>query len=144
MADRAPPPSVFDRFEVPAASKLLGWTLRNVDPAAGTIEIGFTADERFGNPQGFVQGGIIGAMLDDTHGPALFAHVNGAVFPVTVDFNISFIKAARFGSFIGKGRLVSMGKTIAFTEAELFDESGDLVARGTFTSRLVASSGAQG
>jgi len=135
--DVVPPPSVFDRFDVPAASKLLGWTLRKIDPAAGTIEIGFSADERFANPQGFVQGGIIAAMLDDTHGPALFAHVDGAVFPVTVDFNVSFIKAARFGSFIGKGRLVSMGKTIAFTEAELFDESGDLVARGTFTSRLV-------
>jgi uncharacterized protein (TIGR00369 family) len=142
--DTAPPPSVFDRFETPAASALLGWTLRTVNPMAGTIEIGFTADERFANPQGYVQGGMIAAMLDDTHGPALFAHVEGAVFPVTVDFNVSFIKAARFGSFIGKGRLISMGKTIAFTEAELFDESGDLVARGTFTSRLVASSGKQG
>jgi uncharacterized protein (TIGR00369 family) len=132
------PPSVFDRFETPAASKMLGWTLLAVDPAAGTIEIGFRADERFGNPQGFVQGGIIGAMLDDTHGPALFAHVDGAMFPVTVDYHVSFIKAARFGSFVGKGRLVSMGKTIAFTEADLFDEAGDLVARGTFTSRLVS------
>jgi len=135
----AAPPSVFDRLEVPAASRLLGWTLRDVHPAAGTIEIGFTADERFANPQGFVQGGIIAAMLDDTHGPALFAHVDGAVFPVTVDFNVSFIKAARMGSFIGKGRLVSMGRTIAFTEAELFDEAGELVARGTFTSRLVSN-----
>ena len=142
--DAQRPPSVFDRFETPAASKLLGWTLLAVDPPAGTIEIGFAADERFANPQGFVQGGIIGAMLDDTHGPALFAHVDGAVFPVTVDYNISFIKAARFGSFVGKGRLVSMGKTIAFTEAELFDAAGELVARGTFTSRLVASSGVQG
>ena len=133
-------PSVFDRFEMPAASRLLGWTLLAVDPPAGTVEIGFTADERFGNPQGFVQGGIVGAMLDDTHGPALFAHVDGAVFPVTVDYHVSFIKAARFGSFVGKGRLVSMGKTIAFTEAELFDEAGDLVARGTFTSRLVPGS----
>ena len=137
MADNPSPPSVFDRFETPAASMLLGWTLLAVDPAAGTIEIGFTADERFANPQGFVQGGIVGAMLDDTHGPALFAHVDGAVFPVTVDYHVSFIKAARFGSFLGKGRLVSMGKTIAFTEAELFDESGELIARGTFTSRLV-------
>jgi uncharacterized protein (TIGR00369 family) len=139
--DASPPPSVFDRFDVPAASQLLGWTLRKIDPAAGTIEIGFTADEHFGNPQGFVQGGIIAAMLDDTHGPALFGHVDGAVYPVTVDFNVSFIKAARFGSFVGKGRLVSMGKTIAFTEAELFDESGDLIARGTFTSRLVSAPG---
>jgi uncharacterized protein (TIGR00369 family) len=137
--DAAPPQSVFDRFETPAASRLLGWTLLAIDPPAGTIEIGFMADERFANPQGFVQGGIIGAMLDDTHGPALFAHVDGAVFPVTVDYHVSFIKAARFGSFVGKGRLISMGKTIAFTEAELFDEAGDLVARGSFTSRLVAS-----
>jgi uncharacterized protein (TIGR00369 family) len=132
------PPSVFDRFELPAASALLGWTLRAVDPPAGTIEIGFTVDDRFGNPQGFVQGGIIAAMLDDTHGPALFAHVDGKVFPVTIDCNISFIKAAQFGNFVGKGRLVNMGKTIAFTEAELFDEAGELIARGTFTSRLVA------
>ena len=131
-------PSVFDRFELPAASALLGWTLRAVDPPAGTIEIGFTVDGRFGNPQGFVQGGIIAAMLDDTHGPALFAHVDGKVFPVTIDCNISFIKAAQFGNFVGKGRLVNMGKTIAFTEAELFDEAGELIARGTFTSRLVA------
>ncbi len=128
---------MFDRFEVPAASALLGWTLRDIDPAAGTIEIGFAADERFANPQGYVQGGILGAMLDDTHGPALFGHVDGAIFPVTVDFNISFIKAARFGTFVGKGRVVSVGKTIAFTEAELFDEAGQMVARGTFTSRLV-------
>ena len=134
----ARPPSVFDRFELPAASALLGWTLRAIDPAAGTIEIGFTADQRFGNPQGFVQGGIIAAMLDDTHGPALFAHVDGRIFPVTVDCSISFIKGARPGRFVGKGRLVSLGKTIAFTEAELFDEQGDLIARGTFTSRLVA------
>jgi uncharacterized protein (TIGR00369 family) len=139
--DSMPPTSIFDRFPAPAASQLLGWTLLAVDPAAGTIEIGFTADERFGNPQGFVQGGIIGAMLDDTHGPALFAHVDGAVFPVTVDYHISFIRAARFGSFVGKGRLVSMGKTIAFTEAELFDSDGALIARGAFTSRLVSSKG---
>lgn len=134
----ASPPSVFDRFELPAASALLGWTLRAIDPPAGTIEIGFSADERFGNPQGFVQGGVVAAMLDDTHGPALFAHVDGEVFPVTIDCNISFIKAAKFGSFVGKGRLVSIGKTIAFTEAELFNEGGELIARGTFTSRLVA------
>jgi uncharacterized protein (TIGR00369 family) len=133
----ASPPSVFDRFDLPAASALLGWTLRAIDPSAGTIEIGFTADARFANPQGMVQGGIIAAMLDDTHGPALFAQLDGTMFPVTVDCAISFIRSARFGQFIGRGRVVSCGKTIAFTEAELFDEKGEMVARGTFTSRLV-------
>jgi len=133
----ASPPSVFDRFDLPAASALLGWTLRAIDPSAGTIEIGFTADARFANPQGMVQGGIIAAMLDDTHGPALFAQLDGTMFPVTVDCAISFIRSARFGQFTGRGRVVSCGKTIAFTEAELFDQAGEMVARGTFTSRLV-------
>jgi uncharacterized protein (TIGR00369 family) len=135
--DAAPPPSVFDRFELPAASALLGWTLRAIDAKAGTIEIGFTIDERFANPQGMVQGGFIAAMLDDTHGPALFAQLDGEMFPVTVDCSISFLRAARFGNFIGRGRVISCGKTIAFTEGELFDQGGTLVARGTFTSRLV-------
>ena len=47
-----------------------------------------------------------------------------------IDFNISFVKAARPGQFVGKGRVVNLGKTIALTEAELFDEAGELVARG--------------
>ena len=133
----APPPSVFDRFPMPPASKLLGWTLRGVDTAAGTIEIGFTADERFTNPGGTVQGGFLAAMLDDTQGPALFAATDGQVYAPTIGFNIAFIKAARPGAFVGKGRVVSLGKTIAFTEAELFDETGELVARATFSSRAM-------
>ena len=137
-------PSVFDRFEAPPSARLLGWTLRAINPAAGTIEIGFTADERFLNPAGTVQGGFIAAMLDDTQGPALFGMTNGEVYAPTVDFTISFVKAARAGSFIGKGRVVSLGKTIAFTEAELFDEAGELVARATFTCRVMRGEMASG
>ena len=131
------PSSVFDRFPLPPASKLLGWTLRGVDPAAGTIEIGFTADERFTNPGGTVQGGFLAAMLDDTQGPALFAMTDGQVYAPTIDFNITFIKAARPGSFVGTGRVINLGKTIVVSEAELFDAAGDLVARATFTSRAM-------
>lgn len=134
----SPPPSVFDNFPLPPASKLLGWTLRAVDTEAGTIEIGFEADERFVNPAGTVQGGFLAAMLDDTQGPALFAMTAGQVYAPTIGFNVSFIKAARPGRFIGKGRVVSLGKTIVFTEAELFDEAGELVARATFSSRAMS------
>jgi uncharacterized protein (TIGR00369 family) len=140
----APPPSVFDRYPVPPASQLLGWTLRDVDVAAGTIEIGFTVDSRFINPAGTVQGGFLAAMLDDTQGPALFAMTDGAVYAPTIDFTISFLKPARPGAFVGKGRVVNAGKTIVFTEAELFDADGNLVARGTFTNRAMRGPGAGG
>ena len=139
-----PPPSVFDDFPLPPASKLLGWTLRDVDTGKGTIEIGFEADERFVNPAGTVQGGFLAAMLDDTQGPALFAMTDGRVYAPTVDFTVSFLKAARPGRFVGKGRVISLGKTIAFTEAELFDEAGELVARATFSSRAMRGDVASG
>ena len=142
--DRAPPPSVFDDFPLPAASKLLGWNLRDVDVEKGTIEIGFTADERFVNPAGNVQGGFLAAMLDDTQGPALFAMTGGSVYAPTIDFTTSFIKPARPGRFVGKGRVISKGKTIVFTEAELFDEAGDLVARATFSARAMTGEMAKG
>jgi acyl-coenzyme A thioesterase PaaI-like protein len=48
---------------------LLGWELEAVDPDAGTIELSFTAREEFLNPAGYIQGGSLAAMLDDTLGP---------------------------------------------------------------------------
>jgi uncharacterized protein (TIGR00369 family) len=139
-----PPPSVFDHFPMPPSAKLLGWTLRDVDTGAGTIEIGFSVDDRFINPGGTVQGGFLAAMLDDTQGPALFAMTNGKVYAPTIDFTVSFLKPARPGDFVGRGRVVSAGKTIVFTEAELFDAEGDLVARATFSNRAMRGDVARG
>ena len=137
-------PSIFDRFEAPPSARLLGWTLRAIDTDAGTIEIGFTADERFLNPAGTVQGGILAAMLDDTQGPALFGSTHGEIYAPTIDFNVTFVKPARPGNFVGKGRVVNLGKTIALTEAELFDDAGELVARATFTCRVMRGEMANG
>ncbi|MBO9715200.1 PaaI family thioesterase [Sphingomonas sp.] len=129
--------SIFDDFPTPSSARLLGWHVRAVDVAAQTIEIGFVADERFLNPGGTVQGGFLAAMLDDTQGPALFSATQGAVYAPTIDFHVVCLKPARPGRFVGKARVVSLGKTIAVTEAELFDERGALVARGTFTGRVM-------
>jgi uncharacterized protein (TIGR00369 family) len=137
-SNRAPStPSIFDRFEPPATARLLGWNLRAIDTHAGTIEVGFSADERFTNPGGTVQGGILATMLDDAQGPALFGSTHGEIYAPTINFNVSFVKPARPGKFTAKGRVVNIGRSIAFTEAELFDADGDLVARGTFTNRIM-------
>ncbi|WP_218943019.1 PaaI family thioesterase [Sphingomonas sp. R-74633] len=129
--------SIFDDFPVPSSARLMGWEVLAVDVAAKTIAIGFTIDDRFLNPAGTVQGGILGAMLDDTQGPVLFASTEGAVYAPTIDYHVVCLKPALPGRFTGKARVVSLGKTIAVTEAELFDEGDNLVARGTFTGRVM-------
>jgi len=129
--------SIFDDFPPPSSARLLGWEVKAVDVAAKTIEIGFTADDRFLNPAGTVQGGFLAAMLDDTQGPALYAASEGQVYAPTIDFHVVCLKPARPCRFTGRARVVSLGKTIAVTEAELFDEGGTMVARGTFTGRVM-------
>ena len=132
--------SVFTRLPAPPAAETLGWELITEDPDAGTIEIAFHPGEAFLNPQGSIQGGFVAAMLDDTMGPALVSKTDGACVPLSLDMNVTFIRLVRPGRVIGKGRVVSQGKTIAFLEAELFSEEGQLLARATSSARIVASS----
>ena len=129
--------SVFRRLPAPPAAETLGWELLREDPAAGTVEIAFHPGEAFLNPHGTVQGGFVAAMLDDTMGPALVSKTDGACVPSSIDMHVSFIRAVRPGRVIGKGRVVSQGKSIVFLEGELFDEDGNLLARATSSARIV-------
>jgi uncharacterized protein (TIGR00369 family) len=135
-----PPASIFDGLPMPPVAKTLGWILRAIDSDAGTIEVGFTAGQEFVNPTGSVQGGFVAAMLDDTMGPAVFAMGKGEIFAPTLDLHVSFLKPARPGHFVGRGRVVSLGKSIAFIEAELFNADGELVAKSTATARVLKPS----
>jgi len=61
----------------------------------------------------------------------------GRVFTSTVDLRVSYLAPAKIGSFVGEGRVVQIGKTIAFAEAKLFDSEGTLVATATMSARVV-------
>lgn len=141
---KAPPPSIFDRWELPPTSKMLGWRLLAIDRAVQTVEVGFTVGAEFANPTGTVQGGFIAAMLDDAQGTALFGTSDGRHYAPTVDSHVTFVNAARPGGFVARGRVVKLGKVIVLTEADLFDEDGQLIALGRFVSRLASGSSVGG
>ena len=75
-------------------------------------------------------------MLDDTMGPALVTASGDKEAPVSLDLNVTFIKPVMPGRVVGKGRVVSRTKTVAFLEAELFNEMGELLARATSTAKV--------
>jgi uncharacterized protein (TIGR00369 family) len=124
------------RKEAPPAATVLGWELVAVDPDAGTIEVSFTATDRFLNPVGVVQGGFLAAMLDDTLGPALVATLGPGEFAPTTDLHVQFLRPARPGRLVGRGRIVRRGKDIGFLAGELLDESGTVVATATATAHI--------
>ncbi|TYB63304.1 PaaI family thioesterase [Nonomuraea sp. PA05] len=129
MAGRVPPP--------PAATTL-GWELLRIDPDEGTIEVAFEADASFTNPVGAVQGGFLAAMLDDTLGPALVATLPPGQFAPTLDLHVQFLRPARPGRLVGRGRVVRRGRQVCFMSGELLGPDGEPVAVATATAHIQA------
>src|SRR5882724_1236073 len=129
--------TALDRLEAPPSSKLLGWHLLDARPEQGWIRIGFDGRREFCNPAGFIQGGILGAMLDDTMGPAVFVMTEGRLYTATITMTVNFLAPAKVGRIVGEADVTQLGKTIAFVEGRLTAEDGTLLATATSTIRLV-------
>jgi molybdopterin converting factor subunit 1 len=122
-------------LELPRYVDLLGMRPLSAEP--GHVRMEFTASEQFLNPAGVVQGGFITAMLDDTMGPAAVAQLGPGYFAPTLELKVSFLRPVGPGRLVADGRVVHMGKSIAFLEGSLADEEGNLVATATATARVV-------
>jgi uncharacterized protein (TIGR00369 family) len=129
--------SVFDNLNMPPISKLLGWHLIDLKAEEGVIKVGFEGKAEFCNPSGFIQGGMLAAMLDDTMGPAAFIMSEGKLFTPTITMTVSFLSPGKVGSFVCEAKVLQMGKTVVFVEGKLMDAAGTLIATTSSTSRLV-------
>ncbi|SHG05404.1 PaaI family thioesterase [Bradyrhizobium erythrophlei] len=129
--------TALDRLEAPPSSKLLGWHLLDARPEQGWIRIGFDGRREFCNPAGFIQGGILGAMLDDTMGPAVFVMTEGRLYTATITMTVNFLAPAKVGRIVGEATVTQLGKTVAFVEGRLTAEDGTVLATATTSARLV-------
>ena len=76
-------------------------------------------------------------MLDSLCGHAVrLTHREAGLPQVTLELKTSFIGRADVGTFIGEGWVRHRGKSIAFAEAELRNEAGDLVAKASATLKV--------
>jgi uncharacterized protein (TIGR00369 family) len=131
------PATALDRLEAPPSSKLLGWHLLDARPQQGWIRIGFDGRREFCNPAGFIQGGLLGAMLDDTMGPAVFVMTEGRLYTATISMTVNFLAPAKVGRIIGEANVTQLGKTVAFVEGRLAADDGTVLATASASARLV-------
>ena len=129
--------TALDRLTPPPSSKLLGWQLLDARPEEGWIRIGFDGRGEFCNPAGFIQGGILSAMLDDTMGPAVFVMTEGKLYTATITMTVNFLAPAKVGPIVGEAKVTQLGKTIVFVEGRLTAEGGTVLATATTSARLV-------
>ena len=129
--------TALDHFAAPPSSTLLGWHLIDARPREGWVRIGFDGKPAFCNPAGFIQGGILSAMLDDTMGPAVFIMTDGRLYTATISMTVNFLAPAKTGPIVGEAKVTQIGKTIAFVAGRLMAEDGTVLATATTSARLV-------
>jgi uncharacterized protein (TIGR00369 family) len=87
-----------------------------------------------------LHGGAVSALIDAAVGGALATMheaAAGGTGQATLDANVSYLGAVRAGAAIVEGRILRRGATIAFGEAEVFDEAGTLAAKGRVTYMIL-------
>ncbi|WP_269716185.1 PaaI family thioesterase [Caulobacter sp. NIBR2454] len=131
--------AILERFErstnQPSGSKTVGFRLIRVSQADREVEVTFDARaDLLANPMGQVQGGYVCVMLDECMSVACLVTSGMTCVAPTLEMKTSFLRPAMPGQLRGVGRVVKWGKTIAFTEGELFDAEGRLVAKATGTA----------
>ena len=123
-------------WESPAAVTL-GKTVLETDAKRGYIRASFVAGDNFVNRGGRIFGSFLCAMLDGLCGHAVrLTHEMPGTPQVTLELKTSFVGRADKGTLIGEGFVRHRGRSIAFAEAELRNEAGELVAKGSATFKI--------
>jgi uncharacterized protein (TIGR00369 family) len=119
----------------PTGSQTLGFKMLSVSQEKMEVEVAFDARaELLANPMKQVQGGYLCAMLDECMSVACMVASKMTAVAPTAEMKTSFFRPAMPGVLKGVGRVVRWGRTLAFTEGELFDADGRLVAKATGTA----------
>ncbi len=117
----------------PPLGEKLGIALIEADYGHAVFEA--TPDGSSYNPMGSVHGGYIATILDSACGIAAHTALPAGHGYTTLELKVSFVKglSSTSGTVKATGRLISMGRRAAFTEATLHNDKGQVCATATST-----------
>ncbi len=99
-----------------------------------------TPDRSVYNPIGSVHGGYAATLLDSACGIAVHSHLEAGQGYTTLELKVAYHRGLsdRSGRVRAAGRVVSIGRRVAFAEATLHDGEGRLCASATSTLLVFA------
>ena len=121
-------------------ARTLGFTLTEIDD--GRVVFEGTPTRSVYNPIGSVHGGYAATLLDSACGCAVHSKLAPGWAYTTLELKVAYHRAMTVdtGPVRAEGRVVTMGRRAAFTEATLTDAAGKLYATAT-SSLLVMAPG---
>jgi uncharacterized protein (TIGR00369 family) len=118
----------------PPCSDTLGMRLVDLSQERQWVRMEFDVPQMFANPTGAVQGGFIAAMMDEAMSTAVIIASNVTMTAPTLEMKTSYLTRLMPGKAAVEARILKLGKSAAFMEADCFDANGSLVARATATA----------
>ncbi|MDI6718507.1 MAG: PaaI family thioesterase [Methanomicrobiales archaeon] len=111
--------------------RLMGIEISRI--GSGEAELTMRIRPDMANGAGWLQGGIYLSLTDEAMALALYSVLGPGEGVATISESTSFIRGAREGGLIARGRVVRRGRRVAFAEGEVRREGGDaeLLARTT-------------
>lgn len=99
----------------------------------GVIRLELDAGSRHHNPIGTVHGGILCDMADLAMGTAFAATLEEGEGFTTVQLAANYLRAVKEGLLIATGKVIHRGRSTGYTECEIVDSKGRMVAKLTST-----------
>jgi len=118
---------------------LIGMRLAAMD--FDTCRIELELGERHLQPFGIIHGGVLATLIDTSTFWAGFLRLPDECGLVNVDLKLNYLKAVSRGTLRAEGRCLRPGRQISYTEASVYDESGELIAHGTSTLMALPGKG---
>jgi uncharacterized protein (TIGR00369 family) len=109
----------------------IGARVAEVESGRVVVELDAHAGHR--HEGGVVQGGIITQIADAAMGMSLMTQQEEGQSNTTIELKVNFLRPVVEGRLRAIGRVVEIRKTLLFSEADVVDEQGRLVARASST-----------
>jgi uncharacterized protein (TIGR00369 family) len=135
MLDPETESAIRARFAAADFSRWMGLEL--VSLGEGTSEIRLKLEPHHLNPGGIAHGGVVAAMLDVAAGLAHRSKLGPDATHVTLQLHINYLKAIRLGVVTARGVSLQTGRRVGYSEATLYDEDDQVLARASATFLIV-------
>jgi uncharacterized protein (TIGR00369 family) len=109
----------------------LGARISEAEPGRVVLELVAGPQHRHGG--GVVQGGVITQIADAAMGMSLATLQEEGMWNTTIELKINFLRPVVEGRLRAIGRMIEMKQTLLFSEADVVDDQGRLVARASST-----------
>ena len=126
---------------VPVA-QLIGFEVKEI--ADGRAVVSLVAGQQHANPMGTLHGGILCDIADAAMGMAFASTLVPGESFTTIELKINFFCPVWEARLQAEGKVVRRGSTIGYTECEITDEGGRLVAKASSTCMALRGERAKG